>query len=158
MLDIDENQTITRLLVENIEIIEFERRITDEFNENTLNLESIIGRSYILNEEISLILKLKFLAESSANNEDALEIIKKILITLLEINEFKNMIADEYGIGKGGYWSFRKDFHNKQLDILKLEYEFYSIFNQDGFDSEKLDLFALSFKKSLDKTNRRGWL
>lgn len=159
MLEINDNETITRLLVENIEIIEFEKRISDEFNENLLNIESIIGTSYILKEEITLILKLKFFAESSKNDGRALDIIKKMLIALLEITEFKTMITDKYGIGKGGYWSFRKDFHNKQLDVMKLEYEFYSILkNPCDVNCENFDSIALSFKKSLDKTNRRGWL
>lgn len=159
MLEINDNETITRLLVENIEIIEFENRISDEFKENFLNIESIICKSYILKEEISLILKLKFFAESSKNDDRALDIIKKMIIALLEINEFKNMITDKYGIGKGGYWSFRKDFHNKQLDFMKLEYEFYSIWNDPHeVNCENFDSIALSFKKSLDRTKRSGWI
>lgn len=159
MLENKENQTITNLLVKNIEIIEFENRISDEFKDNILNLESIICESYILKEEISLILKLKFFAESCQNDYNALDLIKKILIAFLEINEFKNIITDNYGIGKEGYWSFRKDFRNKELYIMNLEYEFYSIMNNsDETKREKLDQIALSFKKSLDKTNRRGWL
>ena len=146
-------------MVENIEMIEFENRISGEFKENIRNIESVIRKSYILKEEIVLILKLKFFAESCKNDDRALDIIKKMLIALLEINEFKNLIIDEYGIGKGGYWSFRREFHNKQFDFMKLEYEFYSVLNNPCEENcEKLDSIALSFKKSLDRTNRRGWL
>lgn len=159
MLEKTEHDAITTLLMENIEIIEFENRITDEFEDNLLKIESILNRSYILKEELTLMLKLKFLTESG--KDSSLDIIKQIIFRLLEINEFKSLISDDYGIGKGGYWSFRKDFRNRELEIMGLEHEFYStrfdcaknIKNHDMFDA-----IALKFKKSLDKTNRRGWL
>ncbi|MBQ9025087.1 MAG: hypothetical protein IJ104_01720 [Methanobrevibacter sp.] len=147
--------------MENIEIIEFENKITQVFKDNLLKVESIITNSYILKEEITIILKLKILTEFCKNKGYELDIIKKIMIKLLEINEFKNVIIDDYGIGKEGYWSFRKDFRNKELEIIKLEYEFYSY--QDNSDlkmkhSQQFDCIALKFINSLIKTNRRGWL
>jgi hypothetical protein len=160
MLEQNDLDTITKLLVENIEIIEFKQRLTSEFTYNLLKVESIIRNSYILPEEITLILKLKILSEFCSREAELLDIIKKIIINLLEITEFKTMINDDYGISKEGYWSFRKDFRNKELEIMDLEYEFYTtkgdLAGMDGL--KKFDRIALKFKKSMDKTARRGWL
>lgn len=160
MLEKSDLDTITELLVENIEIIEFKKRLTQQFNQNLLEVESIVRNSYIMQEEITLILKLKILCEFCGRKRELLDIIKKIIIKILEINEFKALIDDDYGISKDGYWSFRKDFRNKELEIMDLEYEFYTtrgdLASMDGL--KRFDMFALQFKKSMDKTARKGWL
>lgn len=160
MLEKNDLDTITKLLVKNIEIIEFKKRLTSEFKRNLLNVESIVRDSYILQKEITLILKLKILCEFCSRERELLDIIKKMIIELLEINEFKTIISEDYGISKEGYWSFTKDFRNKEREIMKLEYEFYTtrgdLASMD--DLKRFDRIALQFKKSLDKTTERGWL
>ena len=160
MLEKNDLDTITRLLAENIEIIEFEKRLSLQFAANLANVESIIRDSYILQEEVTLILKLRILCEISKSRSELLDIIKRIIINLLEINEFKSIISDRYGISKQGYWSFRKDFTNKELEIMNLEYEFYTNLGdlKTGDDLRDFDRIALKFKKSLDRTSRSGWL
>ena len=157
----DENQfsQIESLLITNIEIIEQNNKFNDEFEDNTNRIEEIISHSYILKEEITILLKLKMLIRfMRKKGTENLNIIKQILIHMLEINEFKRLVQDNYGIGKEGYWSFRKEFRQKELEIFKLESEFYLKTDRKTANTKPLDRISLKFKKSLDKTYRRGWL
>lgn len=160
MFDKNQINHINNLILRNIEILEFDGCFNAEFKENINKIETMINEHYILLEEKIVISKLKMMIEICETRQiEAREIIENILIIILEINEFKTLIQDNYGIGKIGYWSFRKEFRQKELEINKLESEFYlKSANYDLNQVKSFDEIALKFKKSLDRTKREGWL